>query len=180
MLISGFKAILDANVLLSHLERNVLLRAVVGELFQAYWTNEILDEVHRNLITQRRMTLERATAIVTELRTFDEALVTGYEALTPAMPNHPKDRHVAAAAVHCGAELIVTNNLSDFAYLPQGLEAQSSDEFLSVLFGIDPGFIGGALRTECAAIKPPLSWLAFVQRIEGRLPRLVAALRERA
>jgi hypothetical protein len=40
--------------------------------------------------------------------------VEGHEDLVSAMTNHPKDRHVLAAAVRCTAEVIVTHNLKDF------------------------------------------------------------------
>ncbi len=44
---------------------------------------------------------------------FPEALVTGHEWLIDSMPNDPKDRHVVAAAVKAGAQVIVTINLKD-------------------------------------------------------------------
>jgi hypothetical protein len=59
--------------------------------------------------------------------------VEGYESFTPIMANHPKDRHVLAAAVRCGALTIVTLNLKDFpeaALSPWDVVAQSPDEFL--------------------------------------------------
>ena len=44
-----------------------------------------------------------------------DCIVTGYETLIPSltMPD-PDDRHVLAAAIRCGADLIVTFNLKDF------------------------------------------------------------------
>jgi hypothetical protein len=57
-------------------------------------------------------------------------MVVGYAALVPAMLNHEKDRHVAAAAVKASAQVIVTSNLRDFVALPDGIEAQAPDEFL--------------------------------------------------
>jgi len=41
-----------------------------------------------------------------------------------------KDRHVVAAAVKAGAQVITTSNLKDFSWLPEGAEVQSPDEFL--------------------------------------------------
>ncbi len=68
---------------------------------------------------------------------FPEALVEDYELLVPAMPNHEKDRHVAAAALKAGAQVIVTHNLRDFGSLPDGIEAQAPDDFLVDLFDSD-------------------------------------------
>jgi len=45
---------------------------------------------------------------------FGDAWVTGCEPLIDRMNNHPKDRHVLAAAVKCGASVIVTYNKRDF------------------------------------------------------------------
>ena len=94
-----------------------------------------------------RATMERA---------FPEAEVTGYEPLISGMPNDPKDRHVAAAALKAGAQVIVTSNLRDFQALPDGVEAQSPDEFLSNLFDLDPEGIIELLRDQAAALKKPL------------------------
>jgi hypothetical protein len=45
---------------------------------------------------------------------FTEAIVDNYESLILEMNNHPKDRHVLAAAVACRADCVVTFNLKDF------------------------------------------------------------------
>ena len=45
---------------------------------------------------------------------FPDARVTSYEELIGSMPNHPKDRHVLAAAVAGRADILVTENLKDF------------------------------------------------------------------
>jgi hypothetical protein len=45
---------------------------------------------------------------------FPEAMVTGYAPLIAAMQNDIKDRHVVAAAVKAGAQVIITANLKDF------------------------------------------------------------------
>ena len=42
---------------------------------------------------------------------FGDAWVTGYEPLVAHMANDEKDRHVLAAAVSCGAPIIVTFNV---------------------------------------------------------------------
>jgi hypothetical protein len=72
------------------------------------------------------------------------------------MPNEPKDRHVTAAAVKIGAQVIVTENLKDFRTLPEGIEAQSADEFLCCLFDLDPDRMMLTLAKACARrTRPP-------------------------
>jgi hypothetical protein len=86
---------------------------------------------------------------------FPEAIVTGYEPLVPVMENDEKDRHVAAAAVKIGAQVVVTANLRDFKKLPVGIEAQSPDTFLCNLFDMDPDRMMLALEKICARRKRP-------------------------
>lgn len=56
--------------------------------------------------------------------------------LEPAMANDEKDRHVLAAAVASGSEVVVTFNLVDFpeeALAPLGIEAVHPDDLLRTL-----------------------------------------------
>jgi hypothetical protein len=64
---------------------------------------------------------------------FPDALVTGWEALVPALElPDPDDRHVVAAGWAGRADVIVTDNLADFPpeALPAALSRQSLDDFL--------------------------------------------------
>jgi len=157
MLAAPFKVVVDANVLYPFTLRDTLLRAASEGFFQIYWSAEILNEAVRNLVTSGTITAEQGARLrATMERAFPEAEVTGYEPLISGMPNDPKDRHVAAAALKAGAQVIVTSNLRDFQALPDGVEAQSPDEFLSNLFDLDPEGIIELLRDQAAALKKPL------------------------
>jgi hypothetical protein len=56
----------------------------------------------------------------------------------------PDDRHVLAAAIRCGAQIIVTHNLKEF---PEdtldhyGIKAIQPDEFLEYQFGLRPDLV---------------------------------------
>ena len=105
-------------------------------LFRARWTERILDEWTLNLLEQKPH-LERS--IRSQLHAmqehFAEALVTVYEPLigTLELPD-ADDRHVLAAAIHCGAQYIVTDNLTDFpaeVLARFDIDAIDADGFLS-------------------------------------------------
>lgn len=84
-------------------------------------------------------------------RAFPDALVTGYEALIDEMTNDPKDRHVLAAAVRGGAEVLVTENLRDFppgTLSPYDLQVVSQDAFLLDQLDLRPAEVIDALRRQ--------------------------------
>ena len=150
--------------------RDTLLRAARAGLYRVYWSEQILDELRRNLVGNGAMDETRTLRLLQEMRRyFPNALVTGHERLIAEMPNHPKDRHVLAAAVQIGAPVIVTENLRDFPHQAVdsvGIEAQSSDAFLSHLYSLDPAKMRQLVREQAAAyIRPSMS-------LDGLLTRL--------
>ena len=98
-----------------------------------------------------------------------------------AMQNDEKDRHVAAAAVMCGAQIIVTDNTKDFTPLPEGIEAQTADEFLQNQFDLGPYQIVELLREQAAALKnPPRSFDELLTGLGRSTPGFVEIVREYA
>ena len=84
---------------------------------------------------------------------FPDALVTGHEGLIGSMTNHPKDRHVLAAAVVGRADVLVTENLKDFparAAEPYGVTVFGQDDFLLGLLESYPGEVLSALRRQAS------------------------------
>src|SRR3712207_360231 len=101
-------AVLDASVLFPAAVRDTLLRAAAAGLYQVRWSDEILEEVRRNLVSTGRATHEQAQRLIDMMRqAFPEAVVEGYEALVQLMTNDAKDRHVLAAAVASRVQVIV-------------------------------------------------------------------------
>lgn len=141
---AGPLAVLDACVLANYAVADLLLRlAERPRLYRPAWSADVLDEVHRTQVGPLGWPPELADSFGAALRAhFPEALVTGYGPLVAGMANDPKDRHVLAAAVHVGAEAVVTFNLRDFpagALAPWGVEAVHPGPFLAGLYGADPG-----------------------------------------
>ncbi len=127
----------DANVLYPSTLRDVLIRVGLARLVQPKWTEQILDEVFRNLRVNRPdldpARLKRTRELMNA--SIRDVTVTGFEQLIEQLTiPDPHDRHVLAAAIHAGAQVIVTKNLRDFpapALTPWGVEAQHPDAFLT-------------------------------------------------
>ena len=174
-----FIVVLDADVLFPFTLRDTLLRAAAAGFYQVRWSAQILDEMTRNLVSTGTMPQDKADrlrAVMT--RVFPDAEVTGYEPLVASMTNHEKDRHVVAAAVKSGAQVIATSNVKDFAVLPPGVEAQSPDEFLGNLFDLEPEQFLALLREQATdLINPPITFDALLDRLARSAPETVAAIR---
>jgi predicted nucleic acid-binding protein len=178
MVPAPFIVVVDANVLFPFTLRDTVLRAAAAGFYQLRWSAEILDEMERNLVSTGTTSSERAARLRSVMEdNFPEALVTGYEPLIAAMLNDAKDRHVAAAAVKAGAQVVTTANLRDFTPLPDGIEAQSPDEFLCNLFDLDPETFVEMLRDQAADLrKPPVSFNELLARLARVVPDVVAAV----
>lgn len=139
----------------------------------------ILDEMQRNLVSEGATSATQAASLrATMERVFPDAMVNEFEPLIDGMKNDPKDRHVAAAAVKCGAQLIVTANVKDFADLPGGVDVKTPDEFLCDLFDLDPSAFVELLREQAADLrKPPLSFDDLLTTLAMMVPDLVDAVR---
>lgn len=98
----------------------------------------------------------------------DDANVSDYEHLieTITLPD-ADDRHVLAAAIHCGAKIIVTANLRDFpsdVLAFHGIEAHHPDAFILGLFNTSPIVVVAALHELRASLKtPPLTAVALLE-----------------
>jgi predicted nucleic acid-binding protein len=166
-----FKVVLDANVLYPFSLRDTLLRSAEASLVQVYWSEEILDEVRRNLVGNTVVTIEQAERLCSKMReAFPEAMVVGHEPLIVAMKNDEKDRHVVAAAVKAGADVIVTSNTKHFRDIPEDIEPQSPDEFLCNLFDLEPSLMVELLQRQAGDLRKPARTL---EEMLGGLAKMV-------
>jgi predicted nucleic acid-binding protein len=146
-------AVLDACVLIPAPLRDTLLRlAEHPRLYLPRWSEEIIAETVRNLENRIGLSPEKADYLVVQLRKhFADSWVYGYERLVARVDNHPKDRHVLAAAVKCGAQVIVTYNKRDFppaATEPWGIEVQGPSTFLKYQYRLDPSVVLDKLQAQ--------------------------------
>jgi hypothetical protein len=155
-------------------------------LFRAKWTNQIHEEWMSNVLTDRsdltRGALERTRDLMN--RAVLDCLVEGYEDLVPGLllPDSD-DRHVLAAAIHCGADSIVTFNLKDFprsALEKYGIDAIHPDDFINHQFGLaGPLVVVSAQRCRARLRNPPRTAEEYLETLERQgLPKTIFELRQ--
>jgi len=154
-------AFFDANVLYPSGLRNFLMHLALTGVFRAHWSAKVHDEWMRNLLKNRpditREKLERTRRLMDKAA--PDALVTGYESLIESIDLPDRDdRHVLAAAIRCGASVIVTLNLADFptpVLRNFSIEAQHPDDFVLALLDAFPDLVLEAARKHRASLKNP-------------------------
>lgn len=144
-----FAAFLDTNVLWPSLQRDFLLSMAIEGLYRPLWSEAILEELHTHeqikLIDRGSApaeALRQADFLIRQMRSaFDDALVTGWEALEGSygLPD-PDDEHVLAAAVVGNAGAIVTDNLADFPRekVPSNIKVIPGREFAEDTAEVNP------------------------------------------
>lgn len=177
-------ALLDANVLYPARLRDLLIRLAIAGLFQARWSEQILDECFDNLLEDRPDLTQEQLARTRQLMTaaLPDASVADYEDRSEEfdLPD-PDDRHVLAAAVAARASLLVTDNLDDFPAerIPEGLRVVSTDEFVLELASDDLDVVVDVLETQAAGlVNPPMTASQLLDGLEAvGLVQSVAVLR---
>lgn len=176
-------AVLDANVLVPNALCDLLLRLADESVFRPRWSGHILDELRRNVPVER-LAIDRRVRFMNAA--FPEALVTGYEGLIEKMANHPKDRHVLAAAIACDADRIVTRNLKDFpreACEEHGVEAEDPEDFLQAVLDREPRLVARVVAEQAGDTGrrgPRLSQHDVLDHLaRAGAPRFAAAVRPR-
>jgi hypothetical protein len=178
-------AILDACVLYPAPLRDLLMHLALADLYRAKWTEAIHEEWIRSVSDNRpdltREQLERTRRLMdSHVR---DCIVADYEDIIPtlALPDSD-DRHVLAAAIRSGADIIVTFNLNDFPpdiLKKWGIEAQHPDDFINHLLDLAPHVVCAAAKRQRESLKnPPMPVDDFLAALERQgLAKSVAELR---
>ncbi len=180
-------AVYDANVLYPAPLRDLFIRVAQTGMVRAKWTEAIHDEWIRNVLENKpHLSAERLARTRTLMNeAVRDCLVTGYEHRIEALTlPDADDRHVLAAAIHSGAQIIVTCNLKDFpadALVPFDIQALHPDEFLMGLMELAPELICAAVKRQREALRnPPKTVEELLAIFESQgLTQTVARLRER-
>jgi predicted nucleic acid-binding protein len=182
------RGVLDASVLYPEPLRSLLLWVATQGGFDPCWTERILEETRRNLIARGAVSPEQWEGLRAAMQhAFPEALVeqADADAIEHEMPNDPKDRHVLAAAVAAGVDLVVTNNVKHFRQVAEGVgvRAVTADRFLSDLLDATPNVVLKALESQATRMRNPRQWsgaellgrLAGLGHGDALTPRFAAA-----
>jgi len=186
--VNRFTVVYDACVLYPAPLRDLLMRLALTDLYRARWSDQIHEEwinaVLRNRPDLSRAQLERTRSLMNaHVR---DALVDGHQSLIPALAlPDPDDRHVLAAAIQCGADLIVTFNLDDFpehALASYGIGACHPDLFLVDQLNLDAERVCLAMRQHRASLRnPPKTVDEYLATLEEQgLTRFSQAVRHYA
>ena len=143
------------------------------DLFRAKWTEAIHEEWMRSVLKVRpdlsREQLQRTRELMdAHVR---DCLVTGYEELIPVLTlPDPDDRHVLAAAIRSGADVIVTYNLDDFpaeSLAKWGILPQHPDDFIIHLIDLAAPRVCAAAKRHRESLKnPPKTVEEFLGALE--------------
>ncbi len=179
-------AVYDANILYPAPIRDLFIRLAPAGLVRAKWTETIHEEWMHNLLKDNphlsAECLARTRTLMNEA--VRDCLVTGYEDLIASLSlPDPGDRHVLAAAIHAGADVIVTCNLRDFpteTLARFDLEAQHPDDFLVGLLDLAPGMVCAAVKRQRESLRnPPKTAQELLATLESQgLTQAVAKLRQ--
>lgn len=161
----AFVVLYDACVLHDSLLRDLLIRLARKRKLnlRARWSEAILDEMVRSILTRRPDLDSERLARTRQLMcdAIPDCLITGFEPLIEglSLPD-PGDRHVLAAGIKAGAQVIVTYNDRHFpetALTPFDIEAQHPDEFLIRLFDLDASTVREAFTELVVSLSRPPS-----------------------
>lgn len=148
---ADFPVVLDACVLAEAAVSDLFLRlSEEPRLLLPRWSDEIWAETRRTWVEKFEWPEATADRRITAAKGFfPDAMVNDYQSLVASCQNHPKDRHVLAAAIHSKTETIVTFNIKDFkaeALEPWGINAVHPSDYLKTLFDHDRAAVTVALH----------------------------------
>lgn len=145
-------AVLDANVLYPQWLRDVLLTLAALGYHEPRWSDQIIDEMRRNVLNDHPdIDPDRfdAVTVMALRRAFPAARVAVEDDLVEQMDNAIEDRHVLAAALAAGADVVVTSNVADFTtsqYVAAGdVAIETPSTFLTTALDQHPEVMATAL-----------------------------------
>src|ERR1035437_676373 len=181
MIASGnqYIAVLDTCVLAPMPLCDTLLRlAEEWAFYIPKWSDDILRELRSTLQRMGYATAQADRRIGAMESAFEDANVPDYECLAASMTNDPKDRHVLAAAVRCGAHAIITDNVRHFppaSLKPYDVDVLTPDDFLVQQFHLNCDLLVEKLAAQAAARGVALQ--SLLDRLQRHAPNCINLMR---
>lgn len=181
---ADYAAVLDSCVLIPMPLADTLLRmAEEPRLYIPKWSEDIMDEVGRNLVAKLGRTETQAVYRLNRMDlAFPSARVhSSYKEIIKGVPEavDEKDRHVVAAAIRCNSELIVTYNKRHFpqaALSNFGITVQGPSSFLISLYDLAPAIVARKLTEQAEAIG--VTFGRLLDLLSVGVPAFVSYLKE--
>lgn len=159
--------------------RDLHLTLAALDAFEVRWSEAILEELRRSVVANHpEIGSERFEShTVGEMRRhFPDALVAVSQNEIDRLDNHPKDRHVAAAAIVAAADAVVTINIRDFRSRvldEAGIAVVTPGRLAEQILDDAPEVVEQAIRRIATRwTKPPRQWIDVVEPVDvtGRAP----------
>jgi predicted nucleic acid-binding protein len=165
--------VLDANILFPAPLRDFFMHLGIADAARICWSARIEDEWTRNVIA-KRPDLEPSRVYRTAKRmneAMPNAFISGFENIEAGLElPDPDDRHVLAAAIQAGADVIITKNLRDFpnqVLAQYDIQVMHPDTFVHGLLQLEPQAAILAIQNLQASLKnPPKSMLEVLTTLE--------------
>jgi hypothetical protein len=172
----NFLVVLDACVLVPAALRDTLLRFAedLGSTYPMVGRNHLGNGSHVGKRNRFGAGENRASRIRVE-ETLRRRVGIRLRTIAHPLTNHPKDRHVVAAAIRCVAQVIVTYNRRHFpqaAVEPWGVEVQGPTTFLKQQCDLNPEVVIDKLPRTAANLGRSLPELLRV--LKQAVPGFVA------
>lgn len=177
------RAVLDACVLYPPSLRDLLLTLAALDAFDVRWSEAILEELRHNVVADNPdVDPDRFSdhTLVEMRRHFPVAMVSLRPDDIDRLDNHPKDRHVAAAAVVAAADAVVTINVKDFGsgVLDQaGIAVLTPGRLVEKILDEAPELVEHAVRRIANRWTNPRRSPAEVVDLLARHPTMATAMR---
>lgn len=162
---------------------DTLLNLAEKNLYEPKWSHDVMQELHRNLVSNAGLTEAKASQRIEGMqRFFGNAEVTNYRHLESSLTCDPKDRHVLAAAIASGASTLVTFNLKDFppaSTAPYDINVVHPDDFLRDQLKQHPETTLAVIGSQAESKRnPPMSVPELLDRLtKAGVPRFATDVR---
>jgi hypothetical protein len=164
--------LLDANVLHSNQQRNLILQLAAQGVVSVAWTAAIEGEWLRNTEPGIRERVRSHTLPLIRKHFPDALIETAGPPFAPIGRTDADDLHIAAAAVKLAPCRLVTWNVDDFdagVLAERGVVVQTPDEFLCAVLDANPELIVEIMgQAQANLTRSAPTWEAYLDILEAR------------